>query len=164
MSDPSAEDTNKRKREESPSNADAEEDFLEWLPKKFHGRRPQVLCPPRLDVSDAGLKEADRAYDKHQNEAIELADRQTRGKDFKKPATPFASLYSPPRGKFKLRHSDLFTQEKHEIALRTREDRTHLIFGCNLDIGEVNSWALDEDKLKEKVQTTPLNPYRMLYS
>ena len=60
-------------------------------------------------------------------------------------------------------HNDLCTPVKHATAMRTRCDRIHLIFKCSLDIGEVNSWALDEDKLRKKVETTPLNPYTMLY-
>lgn len=60
-------------------------------------------------------------------------------------------------------HNDLCTPVKHATAMRTRCDRIHLIFKCSLDIGEVNSLALDEDKLRKKVETTPLNPYTMLY-
>ena len=59
-------------------------------------------------------------------------------------------------------HNDLCTSDKHATAMRTRSDRTHLIFECSLDIGEVNSLALDEDRLRKKVETTPLNPYTML--
>lgn len=60
-------------------------------------------------------------------------------------------------------HNDLCTSRKHATAMRTRWQRNLLIFKCNLDIGYVNSLALNERVLGRLVEITPRQRYKMLH-
>jgi len=61
-------------------------------------------------------------------------------------------------------HNDLCTSDKHATAMRTRCDRSKLIFMCGQEIGYVNSLAQDEKQCGQLLATLPRIGYTMLFS